>query len=82
MPSQNLFQSIKQKQKDITINNLKNSTRNSVRVGPEDPTAVKVVNTTLEILSQGLRGDFSGAVDTGLRAGRAVVRGVQNLNPF
>jgi len=74
MPSQNLFQSIRQKQKDIIITNLKDAARNSGRNGIEEPTAVKVVNTAVEFSSQVLRGDFYGAKDTVVGGGKAVLR--------
>jgi hypothetical protein len=55
MPSQNLFQSIRQKQKDITITNLKDAARNSGNTIRNPALAVKVANTAVQFTSQVVR---------------------------
>ena len=61
MPSQNLFQSIRQKQKDITITNLKDAARNSGRNGSEEPFISTAANAAVGSFSTGVRKLGGGA---------------------
>ena len=80
MPSQNLFQSIKQKQKDITINNLKNAARSSGSITDEQaiPQAVNTIidSTSRAFLNTGAAG--LNLLNQGANAGRDLAVGLFN----
>jgi hypothetical protein len=72
MPSQNLFQSIRQKQKDITINNLKNSARSSGKNGSEEPFISTAANAIVGGLSTGVRKVGGAVLNAGIEGTNAV----------
>jgi hypothetical protein len=72
MPSQNLFQTIKQKQTQITINNLKDSAKNSGADGSEEPAIATVTNAVVGGLSSTVRTVGGGALNLGIQATNGV----------
>jgi hypothetical protein len=79
MPSQNLFQAIKQKQTQITINNLKDSASNSNRDGIEQPAIATAANAVVGGLSTGVRTAGSTAINTAVTLTNAAGNAVNNL---
>lgn len=83
MPSQNLFQSIKQKQKDITINNLKNVARSSGNITDEQAIP-QVINTAIDATSRAVLNGGAAVVNLGNRVANAgrdfVVGAFNNIN--
>ena len=71
MPSQNLFQSIRQKQKDITITNLKDAARNSGNT-IRNPALADGANSIVGGLGAGLRTAGNFTLNTGLQVTNAV----------
>ena len=71
MPSQNLFQSIRQKQKDITITNLKDAARNSGNT-IRNPALADGANSIVSGLGAGLRTAGNFTLNTGLQVTNAV----------
>jgi hypothetical protein len=83
MPSQNLFQSIKQKQKDITINNLKNAARSSGNITDEQAIP-QAINTAIDATSRAVLNGGAAVVNLGNRVANAgrdfVVGAFNNIN--
>ena len=71
MPSQNLFQSIRQKQKNITITNLKDAARNSGNT-IRNPALADGANSIVGGLGAGLRTAGNFTLNTGLQVTNAV----------